>query len=153
MVGRAKVTTTTTTTTTEYNESEYRRLKKTTSLLELALWKINLDNSRNNRDIMCGGNKKFWRLIYQSSDSSVMSVVEPIMWLKMCGRIFYLLILFVSSSDAGRQQQWQWQGQLWQWEWWEWWQCLGCDNYYANDDNSNNDDYDKDGDNNDDGEE
>jgi hypothetical protein len=53
VVGRAKMTT-----ITEYCESEYRRLKKTTSLLELALWKINLDKSRKNHDIMCGGNKK-----------------------------------------------------------------------------------------------
>jgi hypothetical protein len=40
----------------EYYESEYRRLKESTSLLELALWKIEIDNDQG--ETMGGGNKK-----------------------------------------------------------------------------------------------
>jgi len=43
----------------EYYESEYRRLKETTSILELALWKIKLDGvSTEQVQSMSGGNEK-----------------------------------------------------------------------------------------------
>ena len=43
----------------EYYESEYRKLKESTSLLELALWKIKIDDSSLINDKkMVGGNKK-----------------------------------------------------------------------------------------------
>jgi hypothetical protein len=43
----------------EYYESVYRRLKEATSILELALWKIKLDNSKDHHgNAMSGGNKK-----------------------------------------------------------------------------------------------
>jgi len=41
----------------EYYESEYQRLKESTSLLELALWKIKLDD-KNHGDKMGNCNKK-----------------------------------------------------------------------------------------------
>jgi hypothetical protein len=42
----------------EYYESEYLRLKEMTSLLELALWKIEIDNDNDQGETMGGGNKK-----------------------------------------------------------------------------------------------
>ena len=43
----------------EFYESEYRRLKETTSILELALWKIKLDGvSTEQVQSMSGGNEK-----------------------------------------------------------------------------------------------
>jgi hypothetical protein len=45
----------------EYYESEYQKLKESTSLLELALWKMNIDASNIDNDqgeTMGGGNKK-----------------------------------------------------------------------------------------------
>jgi hypothetical protein len=43
----------------EYYESEYRRLKESTSLLELALWKTRMvDASLDNGKVMVGCNKK-----------------------------------------------------------------------------------------------
>jgi hypothetical protein len=43
----------------EYYESEYRRLKEITSLLELALWKLRMDNSTLEQgDVIGRGNKK-----------------------------------------------------------------------------------------------
>jgi hypothetical protein len=46
----------------EYYESEYRRLKEVTSLLELALWKMKInDGSKDLCETMGGGNKKIKR--------------------------------------------------------------------------------------------
>jgi len=42
----------------QYYESEYRKLKESTSLLELALWKIEIDNDNDQGETMGGGNKK-----------------------------------------------------------------------------------------------
>jgi hypothetical protein len=42
----------------EYYESEYQRLKEMTSLLELALWKIEMDNNNDQGETMGGGNEK-----------------------------------------------------------------------------------------------
>jgi hypothetical protein len=42
----------------EYYESEYRKLKEMTSLLELALWKIEIDNDNDQGETMGGGNNK-----------------------------------------------------------------------------------------------
>jgi hypothetical protein len=43
----------------EYYESEYRKLKaETTSILELAMWKIKLDDSRDLDRAMGGGSKQ-----------------------------------------------------------------------------------------------
>jgi hypothetical protein len=42
----------------EYYESEYRRLKEITSLLELALWKLRMDNSILEGDAVGRGSKK-----------------------------------------------------------------------------------------------
>jgi len=42
----------------EYYESECSRLKESTSLLELALWKARIDESKDCSNFMVGGNKK-----------------------------------------------------------------------------------------------
>jgi hypothetical protein len=42
----------------EYYESEYWKLKESTSLLELALWKARMDDSLDDSKMMIGGNKK-----------------------------------------------------------------------------------------------
>jgi hypothetical protein len=42
----------------EYYESEYQRLKEMTSLLELTLWKIEIDNNNDQGETMGGGNEK-----------------------------------------------------------------------------------------------
>jgi hypothetical protein len=42
----------------EYYESEYRKLKEMTSLLELALWKIEIDNDNDQGETMGEGNNK-----------------------------------------------------------------------------------------------
>jgi hypothetical protein len=42
-----------------YYESEYQKLKESTSLLELALWKMNIDASPVDNGVAMGGNKKF----------------------------------------------------------------------------------------------
>ena len=42
----------------EYYESEYQKLKETTSILELALWKARMDDSLDDGKTMVGGNKK-----------------------------------------------------------------------------------------------
>jgi hypothetical protein len=46
----------------EYYESEYSRLKEMTSLLELAIWKMKINDGRNDLcETMGGGNKKIKR--------------------------------------------------------------------------------------------
>ena len=46
----------------EYYESEYSRLKEMTSLLELAIWKMKIDNgSKDLCETMAGGNTKIKR--------------------------------------------------------------------------------------------
>ena len=42
----------------QYYESEYQRLKEMTSMLELALWKVRMDDSLDDGKTMVGGNKK-----------------------------------------------------------------------------------------------
>jgi hypothetical protein len=42
----------------EYYESEYQKLKETTSILELALWKARLDESKDRDEATGGSNKK-----------------------------------------------------------------------------------------------
>ena len=42
----------------EYYESEYQKLKESTSLLELALWKMNIEASDTDNCVAMGDNKK-----------------------------------------------------------------------------------------------
>lgn len=75
----------------EYYDTEYRRLKETTSILELAMWKIKLDGVSTEQVI------DEWRQRENEDGSIRVQTADALimMLLKMCGLSFCLKILCV----------------------------------------------------------
>lgn len=75
----------------DYYDTEYRRLKETTSILELAMWKIKLDGVSTEQVI------DEWRQRENEDGSIRVQTADALimMLLKMCGLSFCLKILCV----------------------------------------------------------